>query len=423
MSEGLTHLGALLTNRLGLNSSAIGAGRVPRAAAARMRALGLDDLEAYAKQAAGSEAEIQALIDEMVIPESWFYRDVLPFQFLTNFARVGWVARPSRPPLRVLSVPCAAGEEPYSIAIALEEAGLSADRRRIDAVDISVPLLEQARRGFFSSNALRGSSPEFIARWFRRTPEGLQIVETIRRCVHFHWGNLLDPRLLVDEPRYDVIFCRNVLIYFNSASRAAALANLDRLLVDDGVLIVGHADGLGGSKFVLAAEPGSFAHRRRKPVARMEPPRPLPSPPSTPPPPRRAFADFAKVEPPPGRPEPPPSPSPSDEPPVIASPLDPARERADQGDYDEALALCERDLTNRGPSAATLHLMGVIHQAAGRRGEAERCFHKAVYLDPRHDEALFALALLADRRGDRASAAGFRRRAERALRNKETARG
>jgi len=424
MSEGLSRVGAILTNRLGLNSSAIGAGRVPRAARARMKAVGLDDLEAYSELAAGSEVEIQALIDEMVIPESWFFRDGLPFRFLTDFARTGWVARPSRAPLRVLSIPCAAGEEPYSIAIALEEAGLPAHRRLIDAVDISFPLLERARRGLFSSNALRGSSPEFIDRWFQRVPEGFRIIEPIRHAVRFHWGNLLDPRLLAGELRYDVIFCRNVLIYFNPASREAALANLDRLLADDGVLIVGHADGLDGSRFPLASEPGAFAHRRRKlgETTTRRPPPPLP-------PPRRLFSDFTAAlmtTEPPARPEPRP---PAVEPPAAAliepaaSTLERARERADQGEHDEALALCEQDVARRGPSAAAFHLMGVIHQAAGRRGEAERCFNKAVYLDPRHDEALLALALLAECRGDRAAALGFRRRAERALRNKETAHG
>ena len=427
MSEGLSRVGAILTNRLGLNSSAIGAGRVPRAAMSRMRVVGLSDLEAYAELVSGSEAEIQALIDEMVIPESWFFRDVLPFQFLTNFARGGWVARPSRAPLRVLSIPCAAGEEPYSIAIALEEAGLSARRRLIDAVDVSVQLLERARLGLFSSNALRGSSPEFIARWFERRPDGFQIIEPLRRSVRFHWGNVLDPRLLNGESRYDVIFCRNVLIYFNPASRAAALANLDRLLADDGVLIVGHADGLDGSKFVLVSEPGAFAHRRRRP-GEVSARRPLPPPPS----PRRLFADFAETmatAEPLVRPEPrplvvePPAPAAAALDEEAVSPLELARERANQGEHDAALALCERDLARRGPSAAAFHLMGVIHQAVGRRGEAERCFHKAVYLDPRHDEALLALALLAERRGDRTSALGFRRRAERALRHKETAHG
>lgn len=421
MSEGLSRVGAILTNRLGLNSSAIGAGRAPRAAEARMKALGMDDLEAYSELAAGSEVEIQALIDEMVIPESWFFRDGHPFRFLTNFARSEWVARPSRPPLRVLSIPCAAGEEPYSIAIALEEAGLASHRRVIDAVDISFPLLERARRGLYSSNALRASSPEFIGRWFQKVPEGFKIIEPIHRSVRFHWGNLLDPRLLIGEPRYDVIFCRNVLIYFNSPSRAAALANLERLLVDDGILIVGHADGLDGSRFVLAAEPGAFAHRRRK-LGEAPGRRPPPSPPLSP---RRLFADFKAAFPPvePSvRPEPQPSPAPVAEE-ASAAPLDQARDRADLGEHDEALALCERDIARRGPSAAALHLMGVIHQAAGRRAEAERCFHKAVYLDPKHDEALLALALLAEGRGDRAGALGFRRRAERALRSKETSRG
>jgi chemotaxis protein methyltransferase WspC len=97
--------------------------------------------------------------------------------------------------------------------------------------------------------------------------------------------------------------------------------------------------------------------------------------------------------------------------------LEQAAELANRSRYDEAIAACERHLRLKGPGAPAYYLMGMIRQAAGDRRGAEECFHKTIYLDPRHDEALLALALLAERRGDRAAAAGFRRRAHRAGRD------
>ena len=90
-----------------------------------------------------------------------------------------------------------------------------------------------------------------------------------------------------------------------------------------------------------------------------------------------------------------------------------ASELANQGCFMEAIALCEKHLREKGLSAAAYSLMGMICHAAGERRRAEDCFRKAVYLDPNHDEALLALALLAEQRGDQSAAAGFRRRAER----------
>jgi len=94
-------------------------------------------------------------------------------------------------------------------------------------------------------------------------------------------------------------------------------------------------------------------------------------------------------------------------------------ELANLGRHDEAVALCEQVVRQQGPSAPAYYLMGVIHQSVGNRTRGEECFQKAVYLDPGHDEALLALALSAERRGDAAAAAGFRRRAERAIFRKE----
>src|SRR5262249_15057225 len=95
--------------------------------------------------------------------------------------------------------------------------------------------------------------------------------------------------------------------------------------------------------------------------------------------------------------------------------LEQAAELANRGRHTEALAACQRHLQLKGPGASAYYLMGMIAQAAGDRQRAEDCSHKTVYLDPRHDEALLALALLAERRGDRDTAAAFRRRAGRIM--------
>ena len=97
----------------------------------------MDDLGVYASRLAQSEPEQQALIEEVVIPESWFFRDERPFLWLAGLRASTVGGRPVRAPLRVLSLACAGGEEPYSIAITLRDAGLPARRFRIDAVNVS----------------------------------------------------------------------------------------------------------------------------------------------------------------------------------------------------------------------------------------------------------------------------------------------
>ena len=88
-------------------------------------------------------------------------------------------------------------------------------------------------------------------------------------------------------------------------------------------------------------------------------------------------------------------------------------ELANRGRFEDAIAVCQHHLTLKGASASTYYLLGMICHAAGNRQRAEDCFHKTLYLDPMHDKALLAMALLAERRGDHAAASGFRRRAKR----------
>ena len=392
-----------------------------------MRELALDDLAAYEHRLRSSEQELEALIEEVVVAESWFFRDERPFLWFRDHVRAGWLNDPVRPPLRVLSLACAGGEEPYSIAMVLSDLGLPTRRSLIDALDISAQRLAIARRGVYSLNAFRGPEHSYRARYFCEQPEGYELASAIRAKVQFRQANVLDPRLLEGTPPYDVLFCRNLLIYLGAPARARVMTAIDRLLAADGVLVIGHADQLdwagAEAKFTAVADPGCFAYRRAargdvgRPRLELEPPRSVmslvaPSGASTGAVATRELVGAATITPEPVR-----SASAAvsllreSEPPL----LDRAAELANQGRFDLAVAICERHLRHKGLTAATYYLMGMICHAAGDRRRAEDCFHKTVYLDPRHDEALLALALLAERRGDDDTAAGFRRRAERTV--------
>jgi chemotaxis protein methyltransferase WspC len=258
---------ALLAERIGLDPQAIGAGAIARALHARMSALGLHDRDEYLRRLSRSDDEQQELIEEVVIPESWFFRDERPFVALRAHLAARRDGDRETPPIRLLSVPCACGEEPYSIAITLLDLGFTPGRFQIDAVDISARHLAMAERGVYRAHSFRGKDLAFRDRYFHAGPHphaqahGLALDPSVRATVRFTRGNLLDPDLLSDRPRYDIIFCRNVLIYLDAASRRRAFATLDRLLGLAGILFVGHAERLAiaDPRFEPWGENASFA--------------------------------------------------------------------------------------------------------------------------------------------------------------------
>lgn len=423
----------LLAERIGLDPASVGDNLIANGVRARMESLGLNGRAEYERALLGPGDELQALVEEVVIPESWFFRDDRPFEALRDHARAGWAGDPSRPPLSALSLPCAGGEEPYSIAMAAVEAGLPPDRVRVDAVDVSARSLARAIEGTYGANSFRGTPPAARARFFREHRGRYSVEPAIRSAVHFHLGNLLDPGLLAGRPPFDVVFCRNLLIYFDAQARAAAFASIARLLADGGLLFLGHADrpdDAAGSPFSPMAEKGAFAYRKGPAVAvkpavvRKDPGRskgrspgaiggaasPVPRPPrvAVPVPPVPPVPD--PVLPAQGRGE-----KEGAAPKAVeGSPLlDEAARLADAGRYDEASRRVDRAIAEGGASAGAYFLLGMIGQAAGDRGRAEAAFLKAVYLDAQHEEALLALALLAHRRGDVAAESVYRRRADR----------
>jgi chemotaxis protein methyltransferase WspC len=397
----------LLRRRIGLDPASSGSGLVNRAVRARLKALGMleSERDRYLTLLNGSESELQALVEEVVVPESWFFRDEHPFVLLAERAATRWLTDRTLPPFRALSVPCAGGEEPYSIAMALLGGGLTADRFQIDAVDVSRAALETARRGVYTGTSFRSKDLSFRDRFFRATPAGYALDPVVMGTVAFHDGNVLDAGLLSDRPPYDAIFCRNLLIYLDDRARGQVLTNLDRLMSPSGLLFVGHAEHLGGSSphFRQAGDRRCFAFERAPegPVATTAP-LPRANPRLSPRRPLAAMPAASTI---------------SWKPPAPAA-LEEAVRLADAGRHGEAAEHCERVIRQSGPSAPAYYLLGVVRRAGGDRDQAERCFEKAVYLDRGHEEALLALALLAQRRGDSAVAANYRRRAERASQEK-----
>ncbi len=265
MASALPAIEELLKNKIGLDPSSVGPQLILPQVRERMRQRELSDLAEYEREVKSSPKEVQELVEEVVVAESWFFRDERPFEWLRGHVRQRLESTRAQLPLRILSVPCAAGEEPYSIAIVLAEEGFPASRYRIDAIDASARRLTIARRGVYSKNAFRGPVLPYRSRWFRDHPEGYEIDPALRASINFTQGSILDPRLLEDSQPYDLVFCRNLLIYLIPSARETLLGLVNRVLASDGVLLIGHADRLestGAERgFAPTGDAGCFTYR------------------------------------------------------------------------------------------------------------------------------------------------------------------
>ncbi|UXI68596.1 CheR family methyltransferase [Tahibacter amnicola] len=397
---------------MGLDAASIGSSSIDRAVRNRMRDLGAADLDQYWNILCRSAVELQELIEAVVVPETWFFRDREAFNAMVSLLQQD-LAHLSGASLRLLSLPCSTGEEPYSMAMALLDNGFAADRFKIDAVDISERALALARRGIYGQNSFRGAELEFRDRHFDAVPGGYRVRDDVRAQVTLRQGNLFADDFLPGSGMYTVVFCRNVLIYFDRATQDRAMSVLDRLMAEKGLLFVAPSEtglvmshGYVSIKFPLAfgfrrglATPPKVAAPREKPAPRVATPR-------TAPPPKRPAAPVAVGAPAPRKPEPVAAPPEGD--------IEQAERLADQGHLVEAAKLCNEVLRKQGPSARAFQLLGLVREATGNLPEAIQYYRKALYLDPSHQEVLVHLAYLLEKQGDAKGARLLRERAQRA---------
>ena len=259
-----TDIELLLKKRMGLDVASVGRSSIERAVAQRMTECGARKAGEYARLVADSEKELQELIEAVVVPETWFFRDREAFSALAQLAITEWLPANPNSTVRLLSIPCSTGEEPYSIAMAMGDAGFPLERVHIDAVDISALSLQSAEAGIYRKNSFRGASLEFRNRHFTAGSDGYHIRKDIQRHVHFRKGNLLDEGFLAGNAPYDFMFCRNLLIYFDEETQNRAVNTLTRLLSGRGVLFIGPSEsGLFlRHDFVSAKIPLAFAFRK-----------------------------------------------------------------------------------------------------------------------------------------------------------------
>jgi chemotaxis protein methyltransferase WspC len=387
---------------------------VERALRERMAKCGVADTGQYLQRMA--PAELAALIELVVVPESWMFRDADAFTAAVAHVRDCLATRPDRV-MRILSIPCAAGEEPYSMAMALADASVAPGSYRIEGVDLSACALERAQAGRYTRNAFRGDDLGFRERHFSRQGSEFQISDALRAQVSFTRANLLGFDSVAETRRYDVVFCRNLLIYFDQPTTAAAIAVLRGVLADDGMLFAGYAEvpafcrhgfaplRLRGAFALRKAVPGDAAATPAgstratrvttgaptpAPAARQRPQQPVPAP----------AAASTQVD-------------------LLAQ----ARRLADGGDYPGAAAACRALLASTPDSADAYFILGMLSECAHDSVGAEDYWRRCVYLQPGHYDALCHLALLAERGGDAPRAKALRQRAARIFARSQAAAG
>lgn len=429
----LEPIARLLADAIGLDPASLGERGLARAVETGMARAGVADPDDYARLLAANPGALDDLVREVVVPETWFFRDSEPFACLRE--RLGKLSRRGKRP-RILSAPCATGEEAYSIAITCLEAGLAPGGFHLTAVDISADSLAVAARAQYGHNSFRGDL-NGAQRHFISQGEGRARIMTVRpeiaATVAFSRQNIVDEQFLATEKPFDVIFSRNLLIYLDQKARKRLVANIGRLLAPDGLLFTGHSEiqSFLAAGYRCVSHARAFACHRETPRA-APPGTPagtavFPAPSTAAPGPGMPSRSPARtaVQAEPGTPAPPARPVHASSAPILPAPvappqaargeddLDAARRLADRGELAKAAELCRRHLAAHHGSAEAYYLLGLVDAAEHRVEEAKSLFQKALYLEPEHAGSLAHLALIHDQQGDAARAGLVRQRLRR----------
>jgi chemotaxis protein methyltransferase CheR len=215
----------------------------------RIHSTGCDGFRSYFAmmrfQASGEE--LQALTNAMTVNETYFLREEYQFKCLVDSILPEIAGRKADSgPVRIWCMPSSSGEEPYSIAMYLLEKWAEIATRDVEIIasDIDTVILQKARKGLFSAHSVQHVPPSWLIKYFSRVGEDYQICEELRQAVEFTRVNLT---VLADTRSYrnfDVVFCRNLLIYFDDASRREAAATFYDVLKPGGYICLGHSESM-----------------------------------------------------------------------------------------------------------------------------------------------------------------------------------
>lgn len=224
-----------------------------------LRRDGIGSLDALALRLRSPREEslVADVVEALTTNESSFFRDGKPFEHLKRLLPALAAARPAGQPIRIWSAACSSGQEAYSVAMIVAELGPALGGRRVEILgtDLSREMVDRARDGLFTQfEVQRGLPVQMLVKHFRQEGQRWRVAPELRAMTRWQTFNLLeDARGL---GRFDVIFCRNVLIYFDAPTKSRVLAMLAGMLAGDGVVYLGGAETVLGLTDRLAATAG-----------------------------------------------------------------------------------------------------------------------------------------------------------------------
>lgn len=393
----------LVKDLMGLDVRVLGDSTIERIVARTAEERGYNSIANYLQSLADSVVEQRKLIEALVVTESWFLREQETLRAIATY-----ITRRSAGPLRVLSIPCARGEEAISMLLVLAEAGFDSSCIEVVGVDISEINVRAAGEAVYNSYSFRGCDPEFIQRYFCEQSNGqFALLDTWRRSLRYLQGNALH---IGQEAvgAFDVILCRNLLIYLGVEEQKRLITSIKNLLVAGGLVAVASAEasllsqsGLRGmsegpsSLFELTDRDTSVPHAAKtvSPVSSVghkgvkAKQRRIASTPSK-----------TRLE---------------QEVPVSSTMgVEELSDLADRGNYAEARLGCLQLLAAEPANQHANFLLGLIADRAGDAELACQQYRKTLYLDPDHAEAALALSLM---RGNKKQADSLGKRARKLM--------
>jgi chemotaxis protein methyltransferase CheR len=268
-SEEVERFCDFLYRRTGLSFSESKRYFIDRRLEERIAATGSPSFQAYfSLLRADADHEIEFLINSFTVNETYFYREDHQLRCMTSNLLGAIVEhRPPGSTIRIWSIPCSTGEEPYSIALWLMENWPQVDNYNVEIVgsDIDTRALRAAAEGIYGDRALMRLSRGIVDRYFKPVADSKhEIDEGLRNSIEFTRANVIDPKDMARYRDFDLIFCRNVLIYFDDASRRQAAENLYDCLRPGGYICLGHSESMSriSPLFSVCRFPDAIVYQR-----------------------------------------------------------------------------------------------------------------------------------------------------------------
>ena len=412
----------ILGEETGLEADSIGDVSINRSVRTAMHKLGITNNQAFVKEILKNKKSLQVLIEEIKVSETWFFRDIESFNLFKSYISENKSNFDSINKLRILSSPCSTGEEPYSIAMSILDMGIPKSYFEINACDISVESISKAKSGLYTKSSFRVDYFDFKNRYFTAFPHNFEIKDEVKELVSFSCQNMVKTDFLINDYKYDIIFCKNLFIYLNDESRQIVLNNILRLLKENGILFVGLSElnYLTRNGFEQINYSMSFACKRlvknednllqtkirniteqNKPRQRQDNYRKE----------NIKFENF-KIQLQAEQNE---TKDNNDQELYVNDLLLQLKSFSDNGKYIEAHNIGDKILEFDKTNITALFTKGMLYNADKSFDKAKEFFSKVLYLDPKHYESLIYMSLIEESSGRTDKAEIFKSRAEKSF--------